>query len=92
VFAQLFNALNSRSEASSAFHGLFTNPWLWGALGLGVVLQVLVVQVPFLQEAFGTAPLSLGQWAAATGMASVVLWAEELVKWIRRRASRLGRA
>ncbi|MCJ7712166.1 MAG: HAD-IC family P-type ATPase, partial [Chloroflexi bacterium] len=87
VFAQLFNALNSRSETTSAFHGLFTNKWLWGALGLGTVLQVLVVQVPFLQEAFGTAPLDPGQWLATIGMASVVLWAEELVKWIRRRAA-----
>ena len=86
VLAQLFNALNSRSETTSAFRGLFTNKWLWGALGLGTVLQVLVVQVPFLQEAFGTAPLDPGQWVAATGMASVVLWAEELVKWIHHRA------
>jgi magnesium-transporting ATPase (P-type) len=86
VFAQLFNALNSRSEASSAFRGLFTNPWLWGALGLGVILQVLVVQVPFLQGAFGTAALDLGHWAATIGMASIVLWTEEVVKWIRRRA------
>ena len=91
VFAQLFNALNSRSETASAFRGLFTNKWLWGALGLGTVLQVLVVQVPFLQEAFGTAPLDLGQWAAATGMASIVLWAEELAKWIRRRAAPAAR-
>ena len=86
VFAQLFNALNSRSETTSAFRGLFSNKWLWGALGLGTVLQVLVVQVPFLQEAFGTAPLDLGQWLATIAMASVVLWAEELVKWTRRRA------
>jgi magnesium-transporting ATPase (P-type) len=88
VFAQLFNALNSRSESTSAFRGLFTNKWLWGALGLGVVLQVLVVQLPLLQDAFGTAPLDLGHWAAAIGMASVVLWAEELVKAIRRRLTR----
>ncbi len=87
VFAQLFNALNARSETTSAFHGLFTNPWLWGALGLAAVLQVLVVQVPFLQGAFGTASLDVGQWAATTAMASIVLWAEELVKWVRRRAA-----
>jgi Ca2+-transporting ATPase len=87
VFAQLFNALNSRSETTSAFRGLFTNKWLWGALGLGIVLQVLVVQVPFLQEAFGTASLDPGQWLATIAMASVVLWVEELVKWIRRRVA-----
>ena len=87
VFAQLFNALNSRSENTSAFRGLFTNRWLWGALGLGAVLQVLVVQVPFLQDAFGTASLDPAQWAATIGMASIVLWAEELAKWVRRRLS-----
>jgi Ca2+-transporting ATPase len=87
VFAQLFNALNSRSETTSAFRGLFTNKWLWGALGLGIVLQVLVVQVPFLQEAFGTASLDPGQWLATIAMASVVLWVEELVKWVRRRVA-----
>ena len=87
VFAQLFNALNSRSETTSAFRGLFSNKWLWGALGLGAALQVLVVQVQFLQDAFGTASLDPVQWVATIGMASVVLWAEELVKWIRRRAA-----
>ncbi|HYO42181.1 MAG TPA: cation-translocating P-type ATPase [Candidatus Limnocylindrales bacterium] len=85
VFAQLFNALNSRSENASAVRGLFTNRWLWGALGLGAVLQVLVVQVPFLQDAFGTASLDPAHWAATIGMASIVLWAEELAKWVRRR-------
>jgi magnesium-transporting ATPase (P-type) len=85
VFAQLFNALNSRSEDTSAFRGLFSNRWLWGALGLGAALQVLVVQVPFLQDAFGTVSLDAVQWAATIGMASIVLWAEELAKWVRRR-------
>ncbi len=85
VFAQLFNALNSRSENTSAFRGLFSNRWLWGALGLGAVLQVLVVEVPLLQEAFGTASLDPFHWAAVIGMASIVLWAEELAKWGRRR-------
>ena len=70
---------------ADAFRGLFSNRWLWGALGLGAVLQVLVVQVPFLQDAFGTASLDPVQWAATIGMASIVLWAEELAKWARRR-------
>jgi magnesium-transporting ATPase (P-type) len=85
VFAQLFNALSSRSANASAFRGLFSNGWLWAALGLAAVLQVLVVQVPFLQDAFGTASLDSAHWAAAIGMASIVLWAEELAKWVRRR-------
>src|SRR5690606_7678067 len=34
VLAQLFNALNARSETVTAFQRLFTNRWLWGAIAL----------------------------------------------------------
>lgn len=88
VLAQLFNALNSRSETSSAFHRLFVNPWLWGALALGVVLQVLVVEVPVLQAAFGTASLDLMHWAVCVAMASVVLWFDEVRKLVLRARAR----
>ena len=44
VFAQLFNCFNARSENTSAFHHLFVNPWLWGAIALSALLQVAVVQ------------------------------------------------
>ena len=43
----------------SAFHRLFTNRWLWAAIALSIVLQVAVVQLSFLNEAFGTTPLSV---------------------------------
>ncbi|MFI8524155.1 cation-translocating P-type ATPase [Promicromonospora sukumoe] len=84
VLAQLFNVLNSRSETTSAFHRMFVNRWLWGAIVLGVLLQVAVVQVPFLQVAFGTASLDLAHWAVAVGMASSVLWFDELRKLLWR--------
>jgi magnesium-transporting ATPase (P-type) len=80
VLAQLFNCFNARSERASAFHGLFTNRWLWAAIALSVVLQVAVVQLELLNDAFGTAPLSLEEWLICTGLASVVLWASELRK------------
>jgi calcium-translocating P-type ATPase len=80
VLAQLFNCFNSRSERSSAFRGLFTNPLLWAAVGVSFALQILVVSVPLLNAAFGTVPLSFPDWLACIGMASVVLWADELKK------------
>lgn len=89
VFAQLFNALNSRSETTSVFHHLFVNPWLWGAIGVVVVLQILVVEVPFLQAAFSTAPLTLTQWLVCLAMASIVLWFDELRKLVLRAVRRL---
>ena len=36
VLAQLFNCFNARSETTSAFHHLFVNRWLWGAVGLSL--------------------------------------------------------
>ena len=84
VFAHLFNCFNARSETTSAFHHLFVNPWLWGALALSGVLQVAVVHVPFLNIAFGTVPLSLAQWMVCAAMGSSVLGYSELRKLVLR--------
>ena len=80
VMAHLFQCFNARSETTSAFKNLFVNPWLWGAVALSALLQVVVVNVPFLNLAFGTVPLSLDQWLACLAMASVVLVYSELRK------------
>jgi potassium/sodium efflux P-type ATPase len=80
VFAQLFNAFNSRSETASAFRRLFVNKWLWGAVALAVVLQVAAVELPLLQAAFGTASMDAQQWVVCVAMASTVLWADEVRK------------
>ena len=84
VFAQLFNALASRSHLQSAFVGLFSNRWLWGAIGLSVVLQLVVIYVPFLNIAFGTTPLSPMAWLECVGLAAFVLVASELRKCVLR--------
>ena len=83
VLSQLFNCFNARSDRVSAFHHLFTNPLLWGAIGLSLVLQVLVVYVPVLNRAFDTTPLSAIDWLACAALASAVLWAAELRKLLR---------
>ena len=87
VFAQLFNCFNARSEATSAFHHLFVNPWLWGAIALSALLQVAVVHLDFLNLAFGTVPLDAGQWIVCIAMGSVVLWFGELRKAVLRSRS-----
>ena len=88
VLAQLFNPLSSPSERVSALRGLFTNRWLWAAIALSLALQLLVVQVPLLNRAFGTTPLSAGDWALCAATASAVLWADELKKLIVRQVAR----
>jgi magnesium-transporting ATPase (P-type) len=88
VLAQLFNCFNARSERVSAFHHLFTNPLLWVAIGVSVLLQAVVVYVPFLQDPFGTTALSAVDWLLCAGMASTVLWADELRKLAVGRSTR----
>ena len=90
VLASLVNAFNARLETTSAFEHLFSNPWLWIAITLLLLLQVAVVNLDFLNIAFGTVPLAFDQWLLCAGMASVVLWLSELRKlgsraWSRRK-------
>jgi Ca2+-transporting ATPase len=86
---QIFNVLNARSDEQSAFVHIFRNAWMWTAIAGSVLLQVLVVNVPFLQQAFGTRALSAGDWLFAVAVASSVLWLREANKAVtRRRATR----
>ena len=82
--AQVFNALNARSEDRSVFVRLFTNRWLWASLGLSLLLQVAVVYVPFLQRAFSTTALSGGDWLRCAAIASSTLVVREAHKLFKR--------
>jgi P-type Ca2+ transporter type 2C len=84
VLAQLFNCFNARSDRVSAFHHFFTNPLLWGAIALSLLLQVAVVYVPFLNRGFDTTAIGATDWLLCTAMASAVLWADELRKLVSR--------
>ena len=88
VFFSLFNVFNARSDERSAFVGLFTNKWLWGAVLVSLVLQAAVMYIPFLQHAFSTVSLSVGDWLRCAAVASSVLWLRELSKVITRATSR----
>jgi Ca2+-transporting ATPase len=91
VLAQLFNCFNARSDRTSAFRQLFTNRLLWAAIGVSLLLQVMVVQVPFFNEGFQTTSLTIGEWLLCTGLASIVMWAAEgkklIQRWSRRDAA-----
>ena len=81
---QIFNVFNARSDERSAFSGLFSNRWLWAPVGLSVALHVAVIHVPFLQNAFATVDLSVGDWLICIAVASSVLWLRELSKVVGR--------
>jgi Ca2+-transporting ATPase len=80
VFFSLFTVFNARSDERSAFDGLLANGWLWVAVAVSVLLQVAVVHVPVLQQAFSTVSLSIRDWLTCAATGSSVLWLSEAKK------------
>jgi len=81
---QLFNVFNARSDATSAFKGLFGNTWIWIAVAFSLALHTMVIYVPFLQKAFSTVSLSAYDWLICVTVASSVLWISEAIKIVMR--------
>jgi len=87
LFFSLFTVLAARSDERSAFVGFFSNPWLLGAMGLSLLLQIAVVYVPFLQKAFSTVSLGGSDWLRCAVVGSSVLWLTEVLKLVVRSPS-----
>jgi Ca2+-transporting ATPase len=86
AFLQVGQALASRSSRESFFTlGLTTNPVLLGMAVLTIILQLLVVYVPFLDQFFEIVPLSADELLLAAVLGSIAFWAIEIEKWILRR-------
>jgi len=83
VAFQWFNALNARSDRQSIFRlGFFSNRPLMGGIALAVLLQIMVIYLPPLQEVFYTVPLGLADWGFIVLIALVLPVVEELRKLI----------
>lgn len=82
-YVQLVNALSVRSLHESLFsRPLFQNRLMWMAILATVCLQWMIINLPFLQKIFKTAPLSWeinGLLFAIVACSGLVF---ELMKWI----------
>ena len=93
VLFQVFNAFNARAETGTTFNRtFFHNRSLWLALIGVVVLQILVVHWPLMQQLFGTTALSGIDWILAVLVASSVLILEEMRKAVQRAWQRIFRS
>ena len=89
VVCQWFNAVNCLSESRSAFaKKTLEDYWLWGGLILGNLLQMAVIFLEPMQSLFHTAALPWSEALLIGAAGSLVLWAEELRKWLARRRLR----
>lgn len=86
VVCQWFKVWSCRTQYESAFSlPLFSNLYIIGALGLVIVLHVLALHTPFLQNLLQFQPISAFEWILAIAIGSLTLVADEIRKFIYRR-------
>ncbi len=84
VLVQLIHSFNVKSEKSVFNKQVFNNKYLWGSAIIGIILLLVIIYVPFLNNIFELAPLDPYHIAVAIGMALLMLVIMEIVKLFRR--------
>ena len=85
VACQLFYALALRNSKKSIFRiGIFSNKYLIAAIVLGLLLQLLIIGVAPIQEAFKLQMLDAKGWLVAVLLGLVPLIVNEAIKGIVR--------
>jgi Ca2+-transporting ATPase len=62
VMFEMFAVMSARSFASFKKISPFSNKWLTFGIIASVLIQVMVIYIPFLEAVFGTLPLGLNDW------------------------------
>ena len=85
---EIFHSFNLRSQRKSVFSLKGQNMVLWAAMLGSLVLTTLLLEVPFLADAFGFEMISWAEYGIAMGLAFLVIPIVEIVKFIQRKAAR----
>ena len=84
--SQLGHVMAIRSENQSLFSsGIFSNKPLIGAVILALLLQLVITYTAFLQPIFQTESLTLNEFIIVGAASSIVFFAVEIEKLIRRK-------
>ncbi len=84
AFSQIMLILGTRSNTVSAFRGMFTNGWLWGAFAVVSAMMWVVLEVPALKPIFHISNLAWAEWAWVLGLSVAPLFFTEAAKLIGR--------
>ena len=82
---EICHSLNMRSRRGSIFSMKTSNKFLYGAMIVSLVLTTMVIEVPFLANAFDFTPIDLHEYAIALGLAILIIPIMEVVKLIQRK-------
>ena len=85
---EIFHSFNLRSQRKSIFSLKGQNKVLWAAMIGSLLLTTLVLEVPFLANAFGFTPIGLTEYGIAIALAILVIPIVEIVKLIQRAVAR----
>jgi P-type Ca2+ transporter type 2C len=86
VLIEFFKAYSFRSDRNSVLVQPFANKWLNLAILWELALLALLINVPFLQDAFGTRALSLETWLLIAAVAFTIIPVLEAAKRALRHA------
>jgi P-type Ca2+ transporter type 2C len=84
VLIQFFKAYNFRSDRHSVINKPFANKWLNISVLGELVMLILIVYLPVLQEPFGTYGLLLSDWVIIILLSLSVSPVLEMAKWMMR--------
>jgi P-type Ca2+ transporter type 2C len=84
AFSQLFNLYNMRSLKKSVFEvGFFSNKYVNLAIFISILIQVLIIELPFFQRVFSFEFVSVAEFITLAAMSSIVLWSGEFYKYLK---------
>ena len=85
---EIFHSFNVRSQRKSIFSLKSHNKVLWLSMVVSLLLTTLVLEVPFLANAFGFTPIGLTEYLVALAMGLLVIPVVEIVKFFQRKATK----
>ncbi len=85
---EIFHSFNMRSQRKSVFSLKTQNKVLWAAMIGSLILTTLLLEVPFLTDAFGFTHANLQEYGIAMALAFSVIPIVEAVKFIQRKTAK----
>ena len=85
---EIFHSFNVRSQRKSIFSLKTHNKVLWLSMAASLLMTTMVLEVPFLANAFGFTPIGLTEYLIALGMGLLVIPVVEIVKFFQRRTAK----
>ncbi len=80
VMFEVFNAIVAKSDRRFFVQGLFNNMYLLGAIVLSIALQMTILYIEPLGQAFHVVPLSGMDWLIITAVSATILISDSLFK------------